>query len=156
MVLTAKLKSASLACGRMTVTSVAGYVENWQELEKILLDNPQVTAVAPYVNAEVLITHANSVQPEMLTGVQPDAEKKISGLSDKMVEGALTDLVPKGFGIVLGEELANRLDAIVGDKVTLITPQVSLSPAGVLPRYKRFTVVGIFRAGSGFGFDVGL
>ncbi|SRR5579883_1419502 len=140
----------------MTVTSVAGYVENWQELEKILLDNPQVTAVAPYVNAEVLITHANSVQPAMLTGVQPDAEKKISGLSDKMVEGALTDLVPKGFGIVLGEELANRLDAIVGDKVTLITPQVSLSPAGVLPRYKRFTVVGIFRAGSGFGFDVGM
>lgn len=56
----------------------------------------------------------------------------------------------------MGEALANRLGLNVGDKVTVVTPQVTLSPAGVMPRYKRFTVIGLFRAGSGFGFDAGM
>jgi ABC-type transport system, involved in lipoprotein release, permease component len=65
----------------------------------------------------------------------------------------LNALHTRGFGIVLGEELANRLNVMTGDKVTVITPDITVSPAGVLPRLKQFTVVGIFRAGSGFGFD---
>ena len=68
----------------------------------------------------------------------------------------LTNLKAGEFGIVLGENLASRLEANLGDKVTIFTPQVSLTPAGVIPRIKRFTVVGIFRAGGGFGFDAGL
>jgi lipoprotein-releasing system permease protein len=73
-----------------------------------------------------------------------------------MVEGKLSDLQPGEFGIVLGENLAASLNARVGDKITVVTPKVSLSPAGAIPRFKRFTVVGIFHAGNGFGFDRGL
>jgi lipoprotein-releasing system permease protein len=137
----------------ITVTSVSGFVSNWQSLEKILQDTPEVTATAPFVSGEVLLTNTDGVQPALITGIDPHQEKKISQVGDKVVDGDINNLIPHSFGIVLGEELANRLDVVVGDKVTVITPQVSLSPAGVIPRFKRFTVAAIFRAGSGFGFD---
>lgn len=140
----------------MTVTTGAGHVENWKELGGVLQNFPGIISVAPYVSGEVLLTNGGSVQPAMITGIDPSAEKKISQLTDKMVQGSLDDLSPKTFGIVIGEELANRLDVVVGDKITAITPQGSLSPAGFIPRFKRFTVAGIFRAGSGFGFDMAL
>jgi lipoprotein-releasing system permease protein len=89
----------------------------------------------------------------LVRGVLPAEEKNISALASDMIQGSLTDLKPGSFGIILGEDLASRLDVVLGDKVTVVTPQVSLSPAGVLPRSKRFTVTGIFRAGGGFGFD---
>ncbi len=96
------------------------------------------------------------MQPALVSGVIPKEEKNVSELYEKMVQGRLDDLVSGRFGIILGEDLANRLGVSVGDKVTLVTPQVSLSPAGVIPRFKRFTVAGIFRSGGGFGFDMGL
>jgi lipoprotein-releasing system permease protein len=96
------------------------------------------------------------VQPALMNGILPLEEKNISQLAEKIIAGKLTDLQPGGFGIALGESLANRLGVDLGEKVILVTPQVTLSPVGVLPRFKRFTVVSIFRAGSGFGFDAGL
>lgn len=141
----------------LTVSTGVGYLQNWQNVEKIIRDDaPSITAVAPFVSGQVLITHAGGVSPAMVTGIDPVAETKLSQLHDKMVQGELTQLQPQTFGIVIGEELANRLDVVIGDKITVITPQVSLSPAGVIPRFKRFTVTGIFRAGSGFGFDSAL
>jgi lipoprotein-releasing system permease protein len=137
----------------MTVSSNVGFVSNWEDLKKLLISTPDITAVAPFVDAEVLLTNAGLVQPALARGIVPTEEKNISAIADKMTQGQLSDLKPGSFGIVLGEDLASRLDVIVGDKVTVVTPQVSLSPAGVLPRFKRFTVTGIFRAGGGFGFD---
>lgn len=140
----------------MTISSVNGYVENWPSLQKEVDSVPGVTASAPFVNAEVLLSFGGSVQAALLNGIVPDQEKNITQIADKMVAGKLTDLKPGEFGMILGENLAGALRANVGDKVTVVTPQVSMSPAGVIPRFKRFTVVGIFRAGSGFGFDRGL
>lgn len=140
----------------MTVSSVTNTLTNWQDLESLLHKNPEITAVAPYISGQIMITNSGFVAPAMISGIDPPAEKKISQLTDKMVQGDLLTLVPQSFNIVLGEELANHLDVIVGDKVTVVTPQVSLSAAGVIPRFKRFTVTGIFRAGSGFSFDAGL
>ncbi len=137
----------------VTVGSVSNYVSNWQELENILRKSPDVTAVAPYVEGQVLITSSGLVQPALVRGILPTEEKHISELADKIVQGSLADLKPHSFGIVLGEDLANRLEVAVGDKVTVVTPEVSLSPAGVIPRFKRFTVTGVFRSGGGFGFD---
>lgn len=137
----------------ITVGSVSNAVSNWQELEDVLRKSPDVTAVAPYVEGQVLITSTGLVQPSLVRGIIPAEEKTISELADKIVQGSLTDLKPRSFGIVLGEDLANRLQVAVGDKVTVITPEVSLSPAGVIPRFKRFTVTGVFRSGGGFGFD---
>ena len=137
----------------ITVTSSTNAITNWQQVENILRTYPKIKAVAPFVSGEVMLTSTNLVQPAMLTGIDPAAEKGISDLSTKIVQGSLRDLTPGNFGIVLGEELANRLDVGLGDKITVITPRVSLSLAGVMPRLKRFMVTGIFRAGSGFGFD---
>lgn len=140
----------------ITVSSIASKVINWQEAETILKKNPVVMNVAPFVSGQVLLTNDNVVQPAMLNGILPDEEKKMNALSDKMVQGKLTDLRPGQFDIVLGEDLANRLNAVVGDKITVMVPEVSVTPAGVVPRFKRFTVVGIFRVGGGFGFDTSL
>lgn len=139
----------------ITVSSVNGSVSDWQTLEKTLGKLPSIKATAPYVTGEVLLSYSGGVQAALVNGILPENEKNVSELATKMVQGNLSDLQPGKFGIVLGENLAELLGATVGDKVTVVTPQVSLSPAGVLPRFKRFTVIGIFRAGNGFGFDRG-
>jgi lipoprotein-releasing system permease protein len=140
----------------VTVSRADGFLSDWQQTQKIVTSFPQVLAAAPFVSGEVLLSYGNVVQPAMVSGILPEQEKNISKVAEKMVAGHLSDLTASGFGIVLGENLANRLEASIGDKITVVTPQVTLSPAGVLPRYKRFTVVGIFRVGTGFGFDAGL
>ncbi|MCD6039934.1 MAG: lolE 2 [Gammaproteobacteria bacterium] len=140
----------------ITVGSFVNAITNWKQVENLLHQSPKVKAVAPFVSGEVMLTSNDLVQPALITGIEPMAEKNISQLAHKIVQGTLSDLVAGKFGMIIGEELANRLDVTVGDKITVITPRVSLSLAGVMPRLKRFTVIGIFRAGSGFGFDAGL
>jgi lipoprotein-releasing system permease protein len=137
----------------ITVGSQATFVANWEELANLLKTAPNVTAVAPYVEGQVLLTSSGLVQPALIRGIIPADEAKISELKEKVVAGNLDSLTPHSFGIILGEDLANRLDLLVGDKVTVVTPEMSLSPAGMIPRFKRFTVTGIFKAGGGFGFD---
>jgi len=137
----------------ITVSSGVSYITNWQNVEKIIRKVPKVTSTAPFVSGEALLTNSEFVQPVMMSGIDPRQEPK---LASKIIVGQLSSLTPQSFGIVLGEELAGRLEANVGDKLMVMIPQVSLSPAGVIPRSKRFTVTGIFRAGSGFGFDLAL
>lgn len=137
----------------ITVSSNSGALSDWQQLQTLLKKYPKIKNSAPYVTGEVLLNFSGSTQPAVISGILPDEEKKVSQVAGKMVEGQLTDLKPGEFGIVLGENLAAALNARPGDKITVVTPQVSLSPAGAIPRFKRFTVVGIFHAGSGFGFD---
>jgi lipoprotein-releasing system permease protein len=138
----------------VSIGSSANFITNWQGLEKYVEQQPHVTAVAPFLSAQVLLSSNGMVQPAMLNGIVPAEEKKISELSSKIVQGSYDSIFAGSFGIILGEDLANRLEVVPGDKVTVVTPQVSLSPAGVIPRFKRFTVAGIFRAGGGFGFDM--
>lgn len=140
----------------VTVSSVTESIANWQAVEQVLKQNPNIVNVAPFVSAQGMLTHDGIVRPVLVDGILPAQEKNITELSASMVQGTLDDLVAGQFGMVLGEELAERLDVTIGDKVVLVTPQVSLTPAGVIPRFKRFTIVGIFRAGNGFGFDGGL
>lgn len=140
----------------ITLTSNTGYLGDWQDLQKFIAQDPAITNTAPFVTGEVLLNNSGYTQPAILSGILPDEEKKVSEVSTKMSEGQLTDLEAGTFGIVLGEALAASLNAKIGDKITVVTPQVSFSPAGMVPRYKRFTLVGTFRAGSGFGFDKSL
>jgi len=137
----------------ITIANSNGYLADWQGLQETVGTFPYVTASAPFVTAEILLSYGGSVQPALLSGILPEQEKKMSALSDKMVVGQLANLQAGRFGIILGESLAGRLGVRLGDKVTVVTPQVSVSPAGVIPRFKRFTVVGIFNVGNGFGFD---
>lgn len=140
----------------ITVNGTAGFLQHWQEMMLDLKKFPAVTAVAPYVGGQGLLSSSGAVQPIMLMGIIPEQEKKMSELSQKMIQGKLSDLSSHPFGIVLGEDLANRLGTVVGERLTVTTPQFSLTPVGVIPRFKQFTVVGIFHVGSGWGFDTGL
>ena len=91
----------------------------------------------------------------LIRGVDPAREATVADIGTHMRAGALTDLKPGEFGIVLGAELARALGVRMGDPVVVITPQGTMTPAGTLPRLKTFRVVGVFEVGM-FEFDSGL
>ena len=108
--------------------------------------NPHVKGAAPYVERQALL-QGTRVTGAVIRGVLPEAEPKVSELDRKMIKGKLEDLKAGGFGLILGNELAMHLGVGVGDKVTVITTEVTTTPVGAIPRYKRFEVVGIFSVG---------
>lgn len=131
----------------VTVRDFGGGLKNWQDLSTRLGSTPGVTGIAPYVQGEAMITAGRAVSGAVLRGVLPAREGAVSSVGRDMVAGSLMALKPGGFGIVLGKDLAAYLGAGLGDHVTVITPDATVTPAGVLPRFRRFTVVGIFSAG---------
>ncbi|MDD5214994.1 MAG: lipoprotein-releasing ABC transporter permease subunit [Methylococcales bacterium] len=130
-----------------TVTGQSGQLDNWQELDQRLVGYPHILGTAPFINGQVMINAERRVSGTMLSGILPENEAKVSEVAAKMKEGKLTDLVAGEYGIVLGIELANYLGVVVGDKITVISPQVNSTPAGVVPRMRRFTVIGTFQVG---------
>ena len=130
-----------------TITGQSGQLENWQELDQKLVDYPHIQGTAPFINGQVMINAERRVSGTMLSGVLPENEAKVSDVAGKMKVGKLIDLVAGEYGIILGAELANYLGVIVGDKITVISPQVNSTPAGVVPRMRRFTVIGTFQVG---------
>ncbi|GAB6141296.1 lipoprotein-releasing ABC transporter permease subunit [Methylosoma difficile] len=130
-----------------TVTGRAGQLDDWQALEQQIKDYPHVEGSAPFISGQVMINADRRVSGTMLNGILPEAEGKVSDVGQKMREGKLSNLVAGEYGIVLGQELANYLGVIVGDKITVISPQVNSTPAGIVPRMRRFTVVGTFQVG---------
>jgi lipoprotein-releasing system permease protein len=130
-----------------SISGVDGDLQNWRDLEPPLQRERRVLGWAPYIEAQAMLNSDRRVSGTMLRGILPDYEPRVSEVAAKLVAGNLGDLKPGEFGIILGAELAAHLGAAVGDKVTVITPQVTPTPAGILPRLKRFTVVGIFQVG---------
>ena len=138
-----------------TVSEPDGVLHDWPALLKKLDHKPHVVGAAPYIDGEGMLSASQGVSGTLIRGVLPADEVHVSDIGAKMVAGRLANLHPGGFGIVLGKDLALRLGAWVGDKVTLVTPQATVTPAGILPRLKRFTVVGIFEVGM-YEYDNGL
>ncbi|MBM4206688.1 MAG: lipoprotein-releasing ABC transporter permease subunit [Gammaproteobacteria bacterium] len=130
-----------------TLTGLYGQLENWPEAESRIKNQPHVQSSAPFINGQVMINADRRVSGTMLNGVMPDYEANVSEVANHMQEGKLTDLIPGEYNIVLGAELAKYLSTFVGDKITIISPQVNSTPAGVVPRMRRFNVVGIFKVG---------
>ncbi|MDD1621200.1 MAG: lipoprotein-releasing ABC transporter permease subunit [Methylococcaceae bacterium] len=130
-----------------TVTGRFGQLEDWRTLAERTHTMPHVEGAAPFIHGQVMVNSDQQVSGTLLQGVLPEYEPKVSEVSEKMKFGSMNDLVPGEFGIILGVELANYLGVMIGDKVTVITPQINSTPAGILPRLKRFTVVGIFQVG---------
>lgn len=122
-------------------------LEEWQGVADEARKHPRVVGAAPYVNAQVMLSYGDTVSGAMLRGVLPAEEPAVSEAVQKMLVGHLSDLQAGEFGIILGKELAFALGLRVGDKVTVVTPQVNVTPAGILPRFKRFTVIGLFEVG---------
>ncbi len=138
---------------QITFSTDSNLLRDWQALDANVVKQRGVVATAPYVYGQGILSSFGQVHPAAVFGIMPDREAKISDLGKSMKSGSLQNLVPGNYGIVLGEDLAANLTVSIGDKLTLITPTASFTPIGIIPRFKRFTVVGIFSAGNGFGFD---
>jgi lipoprotein-releasing system permease protein len=132
-----------------------GSLPNWQETAREAFLNKEVRGAAPYVDGQVMMTRGDTVRGIMVRGILPDQEPKVSDVAKQIKQGSLNALKPGEFNIVLGSELARSMGAQLGDKVTMIAPQGQVTPAGVIPRLKQFTVVGIFEAGH-FEYDSSL
>jgi len=136
--------------GMVSHATIQGYggLSDWEGVAQHAMKFPEVVAAAPFIHAQGMVTSRGNVQGIMLNGIEPKAEAEVSIVDEHMVRGSLADLKSGEFGIVIGEMLANYLQVDVGGKVTVILPEASITPAGVIPRLKRFTVVGVFRVGA--------
>jgi len=130
-----------------TVQAVGKPLQAWQQMGDLVRQYDGVTGVAPFIHAEGMLSQGAIVSGTLIRGILPSKEGEVSQLGDKMLAGKLGNLQAGEFGIILGKDLALSMRAGMGDKVTLITPQASVTAVGVLPRLKRFTVVGVFEIG---------
>jgi lipoprotein-releasing system permease protein len=135
------------------VFAANGSVEQWEPLLAETKRNPHVVAGAPYVLAQAMLANGDAVRGAVVRGIKPELEAQVANL--QMKNGKLTDLTPDSFNVVLGLELARALGVRVGDKITFIAPQGNVTPAGVIPRLKQFTVAGMFESGH-FEYDSSL
>ncbi|WP_428604629.1 lipoprotein-releasing ABC transporter permease subunit [Sedimenticola sp.] len=138
-----------------TISSYQNNLQEWQEAMTLSKDNPHVVGQAPFIEAQTMLTNGQKVNGAILRGILPDFEPKVSEVGEHMLAGRLDQLKAGTFDIILGKELAQLLGVTVGDKVTVVTPQIRVTPAGAMPRLKRFTVAGIFEVGMG-EYDRGL
>jgi len=141
---------------RTRILGVASHVQilgannrlaDWRRIEDLAMKHKRVQAAAPFVQAQAMLSAGQAVRGAIVRGILPEQEERVADFGDKMRMGKLSALKPGEFGVVLGIDLARGLGAIPGDKVALVAPQGVVTPAGVIPRLKQFTVVGIFEAG---------
>lgn len=137
------------------VSSYQGRLDGWQAVQQRVAKEAGVVATAPFVAAQGLLTHGGAVRGVMVRGVQPAAEDRVVDVGRHMVNGRFDAIQPGSYGILLGVELARALGVSMGDKVTLLTPQGNVTPAGMIPRIKQFTVVGLFKIGM-YEYDASL
>jgi lipoprotein-releasing system permease protein len=130
-----------------TISGYDGYVRDWRSLLAKAEQNAEVVAAAPYIRKEVMLSNGRRVSGSLVRGIQPEMESRVSLVESKMISGSLMDLKPGEYGIVVGKELANSLGVYEGDRITVITPQASITAVGVMPRLRRFSVVGVFEVG---------
>ena len=131
----------------VTVTGYDGRLYDWQAVADKLHAYSGLLGSAPFVEGQVMLSFERGVSGVMLRGIVPKRETEVAEVAQRLTAGSLEALQPKSYGIVLGAELARYLGVWLGDKVTVIAPQLTTTPAGILPRLKRFTVVGIFEVG---------
>ncbi|HWG66364.1 MAG TPA: lipoprotein-releasing ABC transporter permease subunit [Rhodanobacteraceae bacterium] len=143
-----ELRSRTLAMvSQATISGVGNSMPNWQQALAIAEQNPHVRGAAPYVEQGGYLVGNAANAGALIRGILPDQEPKVADIGSKMIAGKLSALTPGSWKVVLGRDLALQLGVNVGDKVVVYAPGASVSPIGVLPRFRRFTVAGIFEAG---------
>ena len=123
-------------------------LEDWQRVDELVSQHPSVIAAAPFIQGQGMVTGGGNVRGVMLNGILPEQERTVSIIENHMIDGKLDDLKTGEFGIIIGKLMASSLRLQIGDKVTVVLPEASVTPAGVLPRLKRFTVKGVFSVGA--------
>ena len=130
-----------------TVSGYEGKLSDWSKVADVVSTNSEVTGAAPYVEGQAMLANGKEVSGALIRGVLPSEESRVSDIEDHMVAGSLGELRAGAYRVVLGIELANALGVGLGDKVIVITPQATVTPAGILPKLRRFTVAGLFEVG---------
>ena len=129
------------------ISGPGSLVPDWQAVAQAAAQHPRVIATAPFVQGQAMLSAGRAVRGALVRGIEPALEERVADFSRHMRTGSLAALKPGEFGIVLGGDLARALGVLPGDKVAVIAPQGVVTPAGVIPRLKQFTVVGTFEAG---------
>jgi len=137
------------------VFDASGSMPNWQAAAQDAARNPAVLGAAPFVETQGLLVRDGIMRPSIVRGVLPGVEDKVSTVAQQVKAGSFDALKPGSFNIVLGYALARALGVGLGDKVTMVLAQGQVTPAGMVPRTRSFTVAGIFEAGH-FDFDAAL
>ena len=150
-----ELKDRILGMASHAVIEELNGLKDWQLVISNIKDHPEIVGAAPYFHAEGMLTKDKIVNGVIIRGILPHEETNVAIVAEKMIEGDLNDLKSTEFNIILGAELVRKLNLKIGDKVTLVVPQANFTPAGILPRLKRFTLIGIFEVGM-HEFDAGL
>lgn len=130
-----------------TVSADGEPMTDWRHAVDVAMRDKRVVGAAPYIEIQGMLAGPR-VQGAVVQGVDPALEPKVSVLADKMQQGSLDSLQPGEFNILLGKELALWVGVGVGDSVVATLAEIQGTPAGAMPRTKRFKVSGIFEAGS--------
>ncbi len=130
-----------------TITGLDGPIMDWQPLADSARRAPGVSAVAPYVEARALMAQGRTVRGVLVRGIDPAIERTVSSIDQHVRSTTLAALVPGRYGVLLGKSLAEDLHAKPGDAVVIAAPQGVATPAGVVPRLRRFTVIGTIDSG---------
>jgi lipoprotein-releasing system permease protein len=138
-----------------TVTGYTRDLDDWPTLRSIAQGAPGVLDAAPYIEAQGLLVAGDRQAGASFRGIDPQLEAGVSRLSSLMKTGTMATLAPGRYNIVLGASLAEHLAVGVGGDVILVVPKGTVTPAGLLPRMRRFHITGIFEAGM-YEFDRGL
>jgi len=141
-----------------TVTTFGAGLQDWPALRERALENPAVESVAPYVEGEALLIgeRSDGVSAAVaLRGIDPELETQVSAIGERLRSGSLAVLEPGSYRMLLGAEVAARLGVAAGDTVVAAIAQGTVTPAGVVPRMRRFTVAGVFYSGM-YEIDNGL
>lgn len=138
-----------------TISAYRGQLEDWQSVARSVQENADIEAVAPYIEGEGMLRVGQELSGTMLRGILPEAEQTVSDIAQHIKAGSLESLQAGEYNVVLGWELAQAMGVSTGSKIDLMIPVASVTPAGILPRFRRFTVSGVFRVGM-YEFDRGL
>jgi lipoprotein-releasing system permease protein len=151
-----ELRSRILAVtSHAELTGTSGPLADWRTLAERARRQSGVAAAVPYVESQAMLANGTAMAGATVRGVLPQEERLATGLAQRVTEGHLADLAPGGYGIILGSALAHELRAHLGGTVVVIAPQGTATPTGVVPRMRRFRVVGIFSSGM-YEYDRGL
>jgi lipoprotein-releasing system permease protein len=127
---------------------------DWRSTASAAMQDKRVIGAAPFVVAQALVGRGDELRGAVVRGIDPAEEGKVTDLARSQAP-LLAKLQAGQWNIVVGIELARQVGARVGDKITIVAPGGQVTPAGVVPRLKQFTLVGTFEAGH-YEYDSGL
>lgn len=132
------------AVSHVTINADRGTLRDPQKIIDRVKNLPEVKGFAPYNSSQGMLVSGLGSRGAVLRGIDPEAEKSVAVFHQKMTHGSLSNLKPGEYGIIVGSEIAWRLGLEPGSYVSVLSSRTQITPAGILPRSKRFRVVGVF------------